>query len=124
MGSHDYGEIDRDLGLPALEWLCSNQLPDGSWGTAKSYYYPDRIISTLSAMIALTYRGRRQSDKRQIEKGLEALEKMTDNATKGLAAALKGPTVGFEMIVPTLVEQAENLGIIKQQRERILRENF
>ena len=38
-------EIDRDLGLPALEWLCSNQLPDGSWGTAKSYYYPDRVIS-------------------------------------------------------------------------------
>ena len=113
-------EIDRGLGFPALEWLCSNQLPDGSWGASKSYYYPDRVISTLSAMIALTYRGRRQSDKRQIEKGLEALEKMTDNATKGLATALKGPTVGFEMIVPTLVEQAEALGLIKQQKERIL----
>ena len=71
-------------------------------------------------MIALTYRGRRQSDKRQIEKGLEALESITDNATRGLASALKGPTVGFEMIVPTLVEQSEALGIIKQQKERIL----
>ncbi|MGD8403054.1 MAG: prenyltransferase/squalene oxidase repeat-containing protein [Anaerolineales bacterium] len=113
-------EFDSELGLPALEWLSSNQLPDGSWGAAESYYYPDRVISTLSAMIALTYRGRRQSDKRQIEKGLEALEKMTENATSGLASALKGPTVGFEMIVPTLVEQAESLGIIKQQKERIL----
>ena len=113
-------EFDHELGLPALEWLSSNQLPDGSWGAAESYYYPDRVISTLSAMIALTYRGKRQSDKRQIEKGLEALEKMTDNATKGLATALKGPTVGFEMIVPTLVEQAESLGLIKQQKERIL----
>ena len=44
-------EIDNELGLPALEWLSSNQLPDGSWGAAESYYYPDRIISTLSAMI-------------------------------------------------------------------------
>ena len=67
-------EFDPDLGLPALEWLCCNQLPDGSWGSAQPYYYPDRLISTLSAMIALSYRGRRQSDKRQIEKGLEALE--------------------------------------------------
>jgi halimadienyl-diphosphate synthase len=113
-------EFDRELGLPALEWLCSNQLPDGSWGAAESYYYPDRVISTLSAMIALTYRGRRQSDKKQIDRGLEALENMTDNATQGLAASLKGPTVGFEMIVPTLVEQAESLGIIKQQKENIL----
>lgn len=113
-------EFDPDLGLPALEWLCCNQLPDGSWGSAQPYYYPDRLISTLSAMIALSYRGRRQSDKRQIEKGLEALEDITDNATKGLANVLKGPTVGFEMIVPTLVEQAEELGIIRQQKERIL----
>ena len=113
-------EFDHELGFPALEWLSSNQLSDGSWGAAESYYYPDRVISTLSAMIALTYRGRRQSDKRQIEKGLGALEQITENATKGLATALKGPTVGFEMIVPTLIEQAESLGIIKQQKERIL----
>jgi halimadienyl-diphosphate synthase len=113
-------EFDNELGLPALEWLCNNQLPDGSWGAAESYYYPDRVISTLSAMIALTYRGRRQSDKKQIERGLEALENITDNATQGLAASLKGTTVGFEMIVPTLVEQAESLGIIKQQKESIL----
>jgi halimadienyl-diphosphate synthase len=113
-------ELDRNFGLPALEWLCENQLPDGSWGAGQAYYYHDRVISTLSAMIALTKCGRRQSDKVAIEKGLLALEDITNNATKGLSTALKGMTVGFEMIVPTLVAEAESLGIIKQQKERIL----
>jgi halimadienyl-diphosphate synthase len=113
-------EFDRELGLAAIEWLCENQLPDGSWGAGQAYYYHDRVICTLSAMIALTKCGRRQSDKRAIEKGLLALEDITTNATKGLSAALKGLTIGFEMIVPTLVIEAESLGIIKQQKERIL----
>ena len=113
-------EFDRDLGLPAMEWLCENQLPDGSWGAGQAYYYHDRVISTLSAMIALTKYGRRHSDKVAIEKGLKALEDITNNATRGLREALKGMTVGFEMIVPTLVAEAESLGIIKQQKERIL----
>jgi halimadienyl-diphosphate synthase len=113
-------EFDRELGLPAIEWLCENQLPDGSWGAGQANYYHDRVISTLSAMIALTRCGRRHSDKRAIEKGLIALEDITSNATKNLSTSLKGLTVGFEMIVPTLVAEAESLGIIKQQKERIL----
>ena len=114
------GDIDRDLSNRALEWICENQLPDGSWGTEKPYYYHDRVISTLAAMIALTYRGRRSHDHARIEKGLLALEKITEGATQGLQADPNGATVGFEMIVPTLVAEAENLGIIKQQGNRIL----
>jgi halimadienyl-diphosphate synthase len=113
-------EIDPDLGLPAIEWLSQNQLPDGSWGASQSYYYYDRLISTLSAMIALTYTGKRRSDKTLIEKGMSALENIANYATKGLYLSEKGPSIGFEMIVPTLVAEAEALGIIKQQRERIL----
>ena len=114
------GEIDWELSNQALNWLCENQLPDGSWGAKNPFYYHDRVISTLAAMIALTHRGRRTQDKAQIEKGLIALEEMTSGATTGLAADPSGATVGFEMIVPTLVEEAEKLGIIKQQGERIL----
>jgi halimadienyl-diphosphate synthase len=114
------GEIDWNLSSRALNWLCEHQLPDGSWGTKEPFYYHDRVISTLAAMIALTYRGRRAQDKIQIEKGLLALERITSGATKGLAAAPNGATVGFEMIVPTLVAEAERLGIIKQQGDRIL----
>lgn len=114
------GEIDWQLSNQALNWLCEHQLPDGSWGAAQPFYYHDRVISTLSAMIALTYRGRRSQDKTQIEKGLIALERITSGATQGLQADPSGATVGFEMIAPTLVAEAERLGIIQQQGERIL----
>ncbi|MDP1615243.1 MAG: hypothetical protein Q8L68_05540, partial [Methylococcales bacterium] len=77
-------------------------------------------ISTLAAMIALTQRGRRAHDKLQIEKGMLALERITSGATQGLASDPNGATVGFEMIAPTLVAEAEKLGIIKQQGDRIL----
>jgi halimadienyl-diphosphate synthase len=114
------GEVDQDLSNQAMEWLGENQLPDGSWGAKDIFYYHDRVISTLAAMIALTQRGRRAYDKLQIEKGLIALERITSGATQGLASDPNGATVGFEMIAPTLVAEAEKLGIIKQQGERIL----
>ncbi len=113
-------DIDWNLSNHAMEWICENQLPNGSWGAKDIFYYHDRVISTLAAMIALTYRGRRARDKHQIEDGLIALERVTSGATQGLAADPNGATVGFEMIVPTLVAEAEKLGIIKQQGESIL----
>lgn len=114
------GDIDPKLGNQALDWICSNQLLDGSWGAFTPMYYHDRVISTLAAMISLTYRGRRSRDRQQISMGLEALERIISGATRGLLADPNGDTVGFEMIVPTLVAEAERLGIIKQQGERIL----
>ena len=114
------GDIDRDLSTHALEWLIEHQLPDGSWGAAAPFYYHDRVISTLAAMIALTHRGRRAHDRQQIDNGLLALEQITSGATKGLMADSNGATIGFEMIVPTLVAEAEKLGIIKQQGKSIL----
>lgn len=114
------GEMDPVLSNRSMEWICENQLSDGSWGAKDIYYYHDRVICTLASMIAISYRGRRMHDKDQIESGLEALEKITSGATKGLASDCNGATVGFEMIAPTLVAEAEKLGIIKQQGDRIL----
>lgn len=113
-------DIDPDLSNQAVQWICENQLRDGSWGAEHPSYYHDRVISTLSAMIVLNYRGRRSQDRTQIDRGLMALEHITSGATRGLAADPNGATVGFEMIVPALVEEAERLGIIKRQGERIL----
>lgn len=114
------GEMDWELSSRALTWLCEHQLPDGSWGAGEPYYYHDRLVSTLAAMIALTQRGRRAQDQAQVERGLLALENITSNVTGRLRSDFNGPTVGFEMIVPTLVAEAETLGIIKRQSERIL----
>lgn len=114
------GELAPDLSNRALEWLIENQLPDGSWGAPQPTYYHDRVISTLAAMLALSKRGRRGQDRAKIQKGLAALDEITKNATRGLMADPNGATIGFELIVPTLVAEAEELGIIKQQKERIL----
>ncbi|MEO8355918.1 MAG: cyclase [Chloroflexota bacterium] len=114
------GEIDWDLSSRALSWLAENQLPDGSWGAPAPMYYHDRVLCTLAAMIALSYRGRRGHDKVQIENGKLALERMVGGATKGLQADPNGATVGFEMIAPTLAAEAEKLGLIKRQGDRIL----
>lgn len=113
-------DIDYEMSNRAIQWISENQLPDGSWGTAHPYYYHDRVISTLSAMLALTYSGRRSQDRHQIEMGLRALEMITSGATRGLAADPNGATVGFELIVPALVAEAEELGIIQRQGDRIL----
>jgi halimadienyl-diphosphate synthase len=114
------GEMDRELSNQAMAWLIENQLSGGSWGAEKPFYYHDRVVNTLAAMLALTRFGRRSQDRKVIENGLAALDRITSLATSGLAADLNGATVGFEMIVPTMVEEAEQLGIIKDQKNRIL----
>jgi halimadienyl-diphosphate synthase len=114
------GEIDWNLSSQALAWLAENQLPDGSWGARMPFYHHDRVLCTLAAMIALTYRGRRGHDKVQVENGRLALERIVGGATAGLQADPNGATVGFEMIAPTLAEEAEKLSLIKNQGNRIL----
>lgn len=114
------GDIDLTLSNAALRWISENQLPDGSWGAAAPLYYHDRVISTLAAMIVLNRQGRRSYDRKQIELGQLALERIVSGATFGLSNDPNGATVGFEVIVPTLIAEARSLGILKQQGERIL----
>ena len=114
------GDLDRSLSLWSLNWVCQHQLADGSWGAPEPVYYHDRVISTLAAMTALCRQGRRASDRQQIERGLHALERITSGATRGLMLDPNGATAGFEMIVPTLVAEAESLNLIQRQGSRIL----
>lgn len=38
----------------SLDWISSNQLPDGSWGDDRTFSIFDRIINTLACVVALT----------------------------------------------------------------------
>jgi len=113
-------EYDSQISHRALAWIAQNQLHDGGWGAKDVTYYHDRVICTLAAMIALTRQGRREQDSWQVQTGLSALNRIIQNATGGLTQEKRAATVGFEMIVPTLVLDAEKLGIIQHQGERIL----
>lgn len=111
------GEVDEPLASKALDWLRENQLPDGSWGACQPMYYHDRLICTLSAMTVLAKYGN-EADRSRWQRAQLALE----IASKGLLADPAGATVGFEMIVPTLMAEAEKLGIIKLPGNGILGE--
>lgn len=115
------GDIDNSISDRAINWLSEHQLPDGSWGACQVEYYHDRVISTLAALIALNIRGRRMQDRIQVDRGLQALNRILAGAPNGLAAAPNGATVGFEMIVPSLINEAKSLGIIQNQGSQLLR---
>jgi halimadienyl-diphosphate synthase len=108
-------EVDKPLGEEALEWLRAHQLADGSWGAEEPHYYHDRLVCTLATMIALAKHGRGEDEKRWHRAQL-ALEKIA----KGLGADPAGETVGFEMIVPTLMEEAAALGLIRGNQDPAL----
>lgn len=107
--------IDDSASERALEWLRENQLADGSWGAREICYYHDRLACTLAAMTALAQR-RQPQDRSRWERAQLALE----TVTHGLQADPAGKTVGFEMIVPTLMAEAESLGVIRRQANRVL----
>src|SRR5689334_18560192 len=114
------GELDEQLSQPALKWLSDNQLADGSWGTSAPFYYHDRIICTLAAMVALSKRGRRAQDRRRIDRGRWALERLIQRAPQGIMTDIHGATIGCELIVPTLLAEAEALGIVPHYGDTLL----
>ncbi|HET90017.1 MAG TPA: cyclase [Chloroflexi bacterium] len=108
-------ELDEPIGKRALEWLRAHQLEDGSWGASQPYYHHDRAISTLAAINALAQQGEQQ-DRTRLARAKEALKK----ALSGLDTDPAGETIGFEMIVPTLLNEARSLGTINHQETRVI----
>ncbi len=112
------GDLAPDISNRALNWLCEHQLSDGSWGAEEPNYYYDRVLSTLAAMIALKRSGWSSGIRKQIQDGKSALDRITSKNNQGLTPGVNGATAGFEMIVPTLVSDAERLGILTEQQGR------
>lgn len=88
----------------ALGWLRQNQNPDGSWG-AEIEYVHDRVISTLVAILALAEWGEDSRDERAMEKGLRYIWE------KANQLEYERETIGFEVILPTLLKQGQELGL-------------
>ena len=102
------GELDPLMSRWAINWLRHNQLPDGSWGNQQPLYHHDRLICTLAAVIALVTHGD-PKDNMRIQRAIPSISRFLN----GLGLDLSGETIGFEMIVPTLFEELEKLGVMK-----------
>lgn len=89
----------------AIEWLLENQHPDGSWGGQIAYYH-DRIICTLAALIALRENGQNHGSQ-------EAITRAERYLWHHLHHLPRDPfeLAGFELIFPTLIDEARSLGL-------------
>ena len=103
----------RPLFPEALLWLVTAQHDDGSWGGKLEYYYYDKIISTLSAIITLSKTHRSDKFRELITAGEEYIwfniKKLSQD---------KHETVGFELIFPTLMDEASKLDLNLPYREK------
>jgi halimadienyl-diphosphate synthase len=108
------GEYDSQLAERGIQWLSEHRLPDGGWGAKELVYGHDRFICTLAAMIALAKQG---WDKNSLRASQEALEKYT----KCVLLDPAGATVGFEMIAPTMVAEAQEMNLVSRSDNALLR---
>jgi len=110
--------LDGPMGRCAVAWLRAHQLSDGSWGASQPRYYHDRAICTLAAMTALAIRGEAR-DSPRLRRAQWALE----TVLQGLPADPVGETIGFEMIMPSLLAEAQALGIVPRWQHPLRRED-
>lgn len=114
------GDIDKEISSQALEWLRSNQLPDGSWGCSDFEYHHDRLLCTLSAAIALAKFGK-NGDRARIERALPTLSRWIARLREDPA----GETIGFELLIPTVLDEAIQLNLLRLTPDIIgLRDRF
>src|SRR5260221_3932149 len=88
-----------------LRWLADNQLTDGSWGSSVRYEH-DRILCTLASLAPLAEFGRRAEDRRAVEAGTRYLWQHGH-----LIGHEPVELVGFELLLPALVDRARKSGV-------------
>ena len=89
----------------SMLWLITNQYDDGSWGAEIDYSF-DRLISTLASIIALKKTHKSEKFKNNIDRGEEYIwyniQRLKEDPQE---------TVGFELLFPALMNEAEELGL-------------
>jgi halimadienyl-diphosphate synthase len=97
---------DKTLAYPnLLRGLLERQHPDGSWGGTIPYVH-DRLLTTLSIVLLLVRFGNRQRDHAQRRAGERYIWQHAPDLQYE-----PHRTVGFEMILPTLLDEARELGV-------------
>jgi halimadienyl-diphosphate synthase len=96
------------------QWLLENQYPDGSWGSHVVNFH-DRILSTLSAITAL-----REIHKNRYE---DWIRKGEDYIWENLSNLKFDDCrlIGSELLLPSLMEQAESIGLNIPSHVRVYR---
>lgn len=89
----------------SLAWLRLHQHSDGSWG-GDIIHYHDRIVSTLSAIVALQIAGNDKDDQRRINMGEMFLWR-----EHGRMHHDANDTGGFPILTLSLTNEALNLGL-------------
>ncbi len=88
----------------AFDWLLRNQKADGSWGAELPFAH-DRVVCTLGAMLTLaTSSYRRQESEVAVRRAVVYLNREQLKLREDPAE-----TVGFELILPELLRQAQSL---------------
>ncbi|CAA9258093.1 MAG: hypothetical protein AVDCRST_MAG26-2204 [uncultured Chloroflexia bacterium] len=88
-----------------LAWIPERQLPDGSWGSYVPYV-PERIVCTLSALVALARFDQEGSFRSQILAGERYLWQHVH-----ILGSEPCELVAFELLLPSLIERAVDSGI-------------
>lgn len=90
-----------------LDWLMDRQHPDGSWGGQVPYAH-DRLLTTLSIVVLLTRLARADGSRHGTQRsaGEAYLREHAGDLREGLHR-----TIGFELILPALLDEARELGL-------------
>ncbi len=103
VSSHDAPDVPR---YPlAHTWIAERQHPDGSWGSDIPYV-PDRVVSTLSSLVALARLGTDGAARRQIQRGERYLWQHAH-----ILRHEPCELVAFELLLPSLIRRAVDAGI-------------
>jgi halimadienyl-diphosphate synthase len=97
---------DEPLFPEAFDWLLRHQHEDGSWGAEVPFPH-DRVVCTLAAVVTLAGSSYRKAEAEvAVRRGVLYLNRERPNLRDDPAE-----TVGFELVLPELVRQAQALGL-------------